>query len=232
MRPVIGVIPLYDDEKDSVWMVPGYLTGIEEAGGLPLILPFTDDREELLQAASVCDGFLFTGGHDVDPSVYGEAKKEICGKACPVRDVMEREIFSYALKLDKPVLGICRGIQMINALLGGTLYQDLPTEYESETEHHMDPPYDRTAHMVEIVPGSLFAKWFAECKLPVNSYHHQAVKEPGRGLQVCARSEDGLVEAVCMPEWRFVVAVQWHPEFNYKTETSSRILFEKFIKKC
>ena len=232
MKPFIGVIPLFDEDKDSIWMVPGYLSGIEEAGGIPIILPYTTDAEEISAAASMCQGFLFTGGHDVDPALYNEEKKSTCGTACHVRDVMEKQIFDIALREDKPVFGICRGIQLINALCGGTLYQDLPSEYECKVEHHMEPPYDRACHQVRLVEDELLAKWFGKNELGVNSYHHQAIKELAGSLKALAYSEDGLVEAVYRPTSRFVMAVQWHPEFNYRVENTSRIMFEKFIEAC
>ncbi len=232
MRPVIGVVPLFDEEKDSVWMVPGYLEGIEEAGGLPMILPFTGQEEELEEAAGLCGGFLFTGGHDVDPSVYGQERRAWCGSACGVRDRMEKKLFQTALAADKPVFGICRGIQMINALCGGTLYQDLPAEYPCQVEHHMTPPYDRTAHQVTIVPGTPLSAWLGKEQIGVNSYHHQAVRQLGAGLKPMAWSEDGLVEAVYMPTRKFVAAVQWHPEFNFRKEESYRILFKRFVDAC
>lgn len=232
MRPVIGVVPLFDEEKNSVWMVPGYLSGIEEAGGLPLILPFTAQEEEVAEAAALCDGFLFTGGHDVDPSVYGQKRMKVCGPSCRVRDAMEKKLFQTALNENKSVFGICRGIQMINALCGGTLYQDLPTEYACRVEHHMAPPYDQTAHQVTIIPGTPLSDWLKQDSIGVNSYHHQAVKVLGAGLKPMAVSEDGLVEAVYMPEQKFVAAVQWHPEFNYQKEESSKILFRKFVDTC
>ena len=214
MRPVIGVVPLFDEEKDSVWMVPGYLSGIEEAGGLPLILPFTAKEEEVEEAAALCNGFLFTGGHDVAPSVYGQERKQTCGPSCSVRDALEKKLFQTALENNKPVFGICRGIQMINALCGGTLYQDLSTEYACREGHHMEPPYDRTAHQVEIVPDTPLSGWLRQASIGVNSYHHQAVKQLGSGLKPMAFSEDGLVEAVYMPEQKFVAAVQWHAVVN------------------
>jgi len=232
MKPVIGIIPLYDEFKDSIWMVPGYMSGIEEAGGLPIILPYTTDEDEIIQAASMCDGFLFTGGHDVSPSVYGDSVKETCGTACEVRDELEKLVFEFATSEDKPVFGICRGIQMINALCGGTLYQDLPTEYECRVEHHMEPPYDRKAHDVNIIKESPLYDLFGAEKISVNSYHHQAVKKLGCGLEVFATSEDGLIEGVYMPAHRFIVAVQWHPEFNYRVDETSRRLFERFVKEC
>ena len=146
MRPVIGFVPLFDDEKESYWMLPGYMKVLEKCGALPIMLPLTSDEEELKQAFDLCDGLLFTGGHDVGPYVYGKEASKECGIPCRQRDDMESFLLNAALEEDKPVFGICRGIQFINACLGGDLYQDFPTEYECKVEHHMTPPYDRAAH--------------------------------------------------------------------------------------
>ena len=129
MKPLIGLIPLVDDALESLWMLPGYMDGIAQAGGIPIMLPLTEDPADLEQLCESCDGFLLTGGHDVSPSVYGEDRLPVCGVSCEARDRMERLVLDYALRNDKPVLGICRGLQLLNALLGGTLYQDLPTQH-------------------------------------------------------------------------------------------------------
>lgn len=232
MRPLIGVIPLWDETRDSIWMVPGYMDGIETAGGIPVILPFAKERESLLQLVNLCDGFLFTGGHDVDPGLYGQRRREKCGVSCALRDELEQEIFSHARRGDKPMFGICRGIQLFNVLCGGTLYQDLPSEYPCKVEHHMAPPYDRVSHMVEILPGTPLAKWLGCKRMGVNSYHHQAVRDLAPELEPMAVSEDGLTEAVWIPGARFAAAVQWHPEFNFQKNFDSRRLFEVFVEAC
>ena len=234
MRPVIGVIPLFDEEKDSIWMVPGYMDGIRSAGGLPLILPLKADEEMVAQVCGLCGGFLFTGGHDVDPALYGEEKGPFCGPQNGDRDVLEKAVFAYALEKDLPVFGICRGIQLINALCGGTLYQDIPREYEAEekVEHHMKPPYDLPCHRVEILPDTPLFHLLGRGELAVNSYHHQAVKELAPSLRPMAVSEDGLTEALYMPGKRFIQAVQWHPEFCFRTDEAARKLFESFVEAC
>lgn len=234
MRPVVGVIPLFDEEKDSIWMLPGYMEGVRMAGGIPIILPLKAEADEIEQAAGLCSGFLFTGGHDVEPALYHEPKSEKCGAANPDRDLLEQRIFRHALDADKPIFGICRGIQMINVLCGGTLYQDLSTEYRGikKVEHHMEPPYDVPCHQVEIVGGTPLEKLFNKSTISVNSYHHQAVKVLGKDLKPMAVSEDGLVEAVYMPGKRFVWAVQWHPEFIYKKDADACKLFQAFAGAC
>ena len=125
-RPVIGIIPLVDDQRESFWMLPGYMNGITEAGGLPVMLPLTDDPEQIRQIAGFCSAFLPTGGRDVSPSLYGETALPECGERSPERDAMEEFLLNEAIHKTMPVFGICRGIQLINAVLGGTLYQDPP----------------------------------------------------------------------------------------------------------
>ena len=232
LRPVIGLIPLYDDEKESYWMLPGYMQGIENAGGLPIMLPLTVDSAELDEAYSLCDGILFTGGHDVSPDVYGESRKESCGVACEDRDSMECCLIDKCLDDDKPFLGICRGIQLLNAHLGGTLYQDLPTEYDCKVEHHMSPPYDRTAHTVEIFDNTVLAGIIGGGTHEVNSYHHQAVKDLSPRVSAMAVSEDGLVEAIAVNDHRFAIGVQWHPEFSYMNNEESKKILKAFVEEC
>ena len=210
-------------------MLPGYMDGIVEAGGTPLMLPLPQDDEMLAQLTALCDGFLLTGGHDVSPELYGEMPIKACGACCPARDAMEQKLLALALEKDKPVLGICRGIQFLNAVLGGTLYQDLPQQKPSELEHHQKPPYDVPSHEVTIVEGTPLYELLGAERLSVNSYHHQAVKELSPRLTAMAYAADGLVEAVYMKEKSFVWGVQWHPEFSYKTEESSRRILGKFV---
>lgn len=231
-RPVIGVVPLYDIQRDSLWMIPGYLDGIAAAGGIPVVLPLTEDEQVLRQLANDVDGFLMTGGQDVSPALYGEERLDSCGEDLPVRDGMESRIFQLCLERDVPVLGICRGIQLMNVLLGGTLYQDLPSQHPTETEHHMSPPYDRPVHQVEICKGTPLFDLIQTERMDVNSYHHQAVRDKAPALQTMAVSEDGLIEAVCLPERPFVWAVQWHPELSWRTDEKSRRIFEAFVGRC
>ncbi len=229
-KPVVGILPLWDDEKESIWMLPGYMDGLMQAGAIPMILPFTEDEQDLKQVTDLCDGFLFTGGHDVSPCLYGEAPMEGLVSACEKRDALEAGILKMAMRADKPVLGICRGIQLINVMLGGTLYQDLPSQHPSETNHHGRAPYDQPVLNVKIIKESPLYDCLKTETLPVNSYHHQAIKRIADGLDVMAVAADGIVEAVCKPDQRFLWAVQWHPEFAYRTDMNSRKIFSVFVR--
>ncbi|MFD2329407.1 gamma-glutamyl-gamma-aminobutyrate hydrolase family protein [Cohnella sp. GCM10020058] len=233
-RPTIGVLPLYDGEKDSYWMLPGYMKGIEAAGGIPFMLPLTSDAAQIARIADLFDGFLFTGGHDVNPGLYGEKAEAFCGEPCDERDEMEAALFDLVLRLDKPAFGICRGLQLFNVLLGGTLYQDIPTQMQSDLKvgHKQSPPYSEPVHPVYIAKETPFHGLVEAGVLQVNSYHHQGIKRLSGQLLPAAKAEDGLVEAVVMPGKKFVAAVQWHPEFNYETDGYNFRLFEVFVKAC
>ncbi len=228
MGPIIGVTPLWDEERDSIWMLPGYVEGIRQAGGVPLILPFTGDEEEIAGLADLCGGILFTGGQDVDPRIYGQEPLEGLNDCCGKRDALETVLLRAALEKDKAILGICRGIQLINAALGGTLYQDIPLQYPSELRHNQEAPYSLPVHRVEFPEDTPLRKLLGVGGMPVNSLHHQAVRKVAPGLEVMARASDGLVEGLYMPEKRFLWALQWHPEYSWQTDPNSLRIFEAF----
>ena len=216
MKPIIGVTPLWDAERESVWMIPEYLNAIRAAGGIPVILPLIAGKADILQAVTSLDGFLLTGGPDVG--------------TCPERDTLESLVLESALEADKPVLGICRGIKFLNVALGGTLWQDLPTEHPSAITHRQGKPYGQTTHSVSLA-GPL-QELLGKDELAVNTRHHQAVKDLAPDLSAMAFSPDGLIEAVHMPGKRFVWAVQWHPEYLFDKEADSLVLFKAFINTC
>ncbi len=229
-KPMIGVTPLWDAERQSVWMLPDYLDGIKAAGGLPIVLPLEMSEEDANQVVETCDGFLFTGGQDVSPVLYG--MKDATGTivASPERDKMETLLLSKALHADKAVLGICRGLQFINVFLGGTLWQDLPSQHPSEIAHRQGKPYGVPTHKVSL-SGDL-QTLLGKDILEVNTLHHQAVKDLGKGLTAMAIAPDGIVEAVQMLGKRFVWAVQWHPEYLFRTDKDSLAVFSCFVNHC
>ncbi|SET49843.1 putative glutamine amidotransferase [Salinibacillus kushneri] len=233
-QPLIGVLPLYDEAKESYWMLPGYMKGIEDAGGAPVMLPLTTDENIILSLANQFDGFLFTGGHDINPEMYGEKVGKESGIICTNRDIMEEILFKRVLELDKPALGICRGLQLFNVMLGGTLYQDIPTQMKNEKQvkHKQRPPYDRAVHRVDIKKDSRLFDMLHRESIFVNSLHHQGIKQLSPKLVPMAQAEDELIEAAYMPEQKYVLAVQWHPEFNYQKDDNQFTLFVDFIRSC
>lgn len=231
MKPIIGIVPLVDKQRESYWMLPGYMKGIERAGGIPVMLPLTQDEELIDLIAEHFDGFLFSGGQDINPKFYQQINKK-CGEICTSRDVMEKQLFQKVVEKDKPAYGICRGLQLFNACLGGSLFQDIPTELPSEVEHLQKPPYDQAAHSVEIERNTLLYEIVNKRQLFVNSYHHQGIKEISSSLKAMAVAPDGLVEAVYMPKRKFIMATQWHPEFSYMKDENSFKIFEALVAKC
>ena len=228
--PIIGVTPLWDAERKSVWMLPDYLEGIKAAGGIPVVLPIEMSEKDANRIVETCDGFLFTGGQDVTPELYG--MKDATGTIIPSleRDRLEMLLLEKALQADKAVLGICRGLQFINVFLGGTLWQDLPSQHQSDIVHRQGKPYDVPTHKV-MLDGDL-KTLLGKDILEVNTLHHQAGKDLADDLTPMAVAPDSLIEAARMPGKRFVWAVQWHPEYMFKTDRDSLALFSCFVRQC
>ena len=181
-----------------------------------MILPLEMSEEDADRIVETCDGFLFTGGQDVG--------------TCPECDTLETLLLSKALQADKAILGICRGLQFINVFLGGTLWQDLPSQHPSEMIHRQGKPYGTPTHKV-MLDGELRTLLGKEV-IEVNTLHHQAAKDLGEDLTQMAVAPDGIIEAVQMKGKRFVWAVQWHPEYMFITDADSLAIFSCFIKHC
>lgn len=230
--PIIGVIPLIDYGRKSYWMIPGYMNGLIEAGAFPIILPIIADTESAETAVQMCDGFLFTGGQDVSPEIYHNKRNYACGELSPERDNMEKLILDEAMKQDKPILGICRGIQFINATMDGTLWQDIPSQFSDEVIHCQKPPYDIPIHDVNIEMDSPLYALLKKELIPVNSYHHQGIRKLSPELKSMASAPDGLIEAVYAPGHSFLWAVQWHPELAYQRDENSSLIFQEFVRHC
>lgn len=233
-KPLIGITPAYNTTKMQYDLPPAYTNAVIKAGGIPVILPYTSDEEIMKQIADTCDGFLYSGGHDVAPWVYGEDPWYGLDVLAPLRDMTEVALFKPAFDSQKPILGICRGMQMVNCCLGGTLYQDLPTDYTKpqEINHVQTEKPVFPIHSVQVAAGSDFEKIVEDSEFNVNSFHHQAVKDIGKGLVVAANAPDGMVEALSLPGHPFLYLVQWHPEELYPQCKTSQKLFAKFIKAC
>jgi len=232
-KPIIGVTPLFDDAMESIWMLPCYMEGIKQGGGIPVIVPFSESEEETQELAQRFDGFLFTGGQDVDPALYGQEKLPCCSMTSPCRDTLEKMLFSQALRFQKPMLGICRGLQFINVALGGSLYQDIKQQIQaSSTAHSQGKPYDAPAHRVNLCRDTPLYELVAQDEIMVNSLHHQAISKLADALKPAAVAPDGIIEAVYMPGQRFVMAVQWHPEFMFERDAVSASLFKAFVDSC
>lgn len=229
MRPLIGITPQMDGKKEFLRMAPDYFDGVKEAGGIPIMLPLFDDEAAVRKCVAVCDGIVFTGGPDISPEYYGEVPINQTVEVLPPRDRLEMALLKEAEKSGKPILGICRGLQVINVFHGGTLYQDIPTQYPSEVCHAQKMPFDEPAHIVKLSADSPLQKMVEKDELAVTSRHHQAIKDLGKDLTIMAKSEDGLIEAICLPDYSFLWAVQWHPESTHKTDAASKTIFKAFV---
>lgn len=226
-KPVILIFASRKDE--TTFCNIRYTDSILSAGGIPLIVPMKTDREAIKQLCYTADGFLFAGGVDINPSYYGEEKYNDTVEIDDIRDTLEMTAFEYIFDTGKPILGICRGIQSVNVGLGGTLWQDIPSQIEGALCHAQKEPGTAPTHKVNVKPGSRLYGIIGSDTLLTNSFHHQSVKAPGKGLAVSAETDDGVIEALEAEDNRFILLVQWHPEFTTDTETASRALFSAFI---
>ena len=210
MRPIIGIFPMVSPDGNS-YIKPDYVTAIERAGGRAILLPVSHNEESVDSFIDMCDGFVLPGGPDIEPVRYGEKKNsDKCFDTVPERDEFEFFVFPRILASGKPMLGICRGSQLMNTALGGTLYQDIPTEVASEVAHR-EGGRD-TRHEMNIIKGTRLYDIIGKERININSYHHQAVKDLGNGLRITARSEDGIIEAVEGTDHPYLHALQWHPD--------------------
>ena len=229
MKPIIGILGPVDDDG-SINLLHTYSAAIEKAGGVPILLPFTENEETLSEYVSACDGFLFSGGVDVEPKRFGEETKSECGKIQLKRDQLEFSIFKIAFESKKAILGICRGAQVINVALGGTLYQDIPTEIKTDILHRQSEPRNMPSHSVNILADTPLMELIGKERMTANSFHHQAIKALGEGLLVMALADDAIIEAVYHNDYPYLLAYQWHPERLCDTDTDNMKIFTSFIK--
>lgn len=231
MKAKIGILASVDAERAGA-VLHTYVHSIEASGGLPLLIPYVKSKELLKEALAFCDGFLFTGGGDADPALYGEVTSPHCGKIEPLRDELDFASLEYALASGSPILGICRGIQILNVALGGTLYQDIPTEYKTEICHSQTNGLHAYSHSVKIEKDTPLYSLVGACEMPSNSFHHQAIKDLGSGLIPMAYADDGIIEAVYSRENAFIRGYQWHPERLFDADDRHKKIFEEFIAAC
>jgi putative glutamine amidotransferase len=209
-RPRVGLTLDVDEAGAAYRLQRAYVEAVAAAGGLPLPLPHQPGAAP--EHLALCDALVVTGGaFDVPPELYGEARRPACGPARPERTAAEQALLELALAQDLPVLGVCGGMQLLAVVLGGTLHQDLEADL-GLAGHQQRPPREAPSHAVTVAPGTLLASLVGAGPLAVNSTHHQAVREPGRGVVVSARAPDGVIEAIEVPARRFALGVQWHPE--------------------
>ncbi len=225
MRVVIAMPRMSTDPEPTVAQSK-YMESLARAGaGMRWVE--LNDPEQAVQDALTCDGLLLPGGGDMDPKFYGQERIPACGEPNLLRDAAEPLLLRAFLAADKPVLGICRGIQVMNAVLGGDLYQDIkPFEHLPHNDHWAK------VHTVTVRRGTLLSRILGQDTVLVNSQHHQAVDRVAPGFTLAALSEDGIVEAIEKPDARFCLGVQWHPEWLSDADPAMQSLFDAFVNAC
>jgi putative glutamine amidotransferase len=208
-----------------------YIQAVVSAGGLPLLIPHLEDMALLRAVYERLDGLLLPGGEDIHPSHFREPLHERCRSISPERDVTELPLTRWAVEEGKPLLGICRGVQVLNVALGGSLYQDIGAQRPGAGRHDWYPGFPRNllAHSVDLVDGTRLAHILAASAAEVNSLHHQSVKDVAPVLEVSAVAPDGIIEAVEVRDHPFAVGVQWHPEELATRDAASQRLFEALV---
>ncbi|HWA17167.1 MAG TPA: gamma-glutamyl-gamma-aminobutyrate hydrolase family protein [Gemmatimonadales bacterium] len=241
-RPLIGIttqtlhsIDGIPESLPSSWVMnQRYAHTVAAAGGLPVLIPLLHEDPEMLRATyERLDGLFIPGGVDMDPATFHETPHAKLGRIDPPRDATELMLAKWAIDEGKPLFGLCRGLQVINVALGGTLHQDLETEMPGAIKHDYFPnagfARDHLAHDVTIEPGSRLRQIVGDPVLPVNSMHHQGIRTLGAGLKATAFAPDGLVEALESDKDNYVVAVQWHPEALADRDEKMAALFHSFV---
>ncbi len=239
MKPIIGVTPDFNagDRQDMGGKEPTYFLrarytkAIEDAGGIPFILPLMPDRAAWRRIVSQVDGLLITGsGSDLAPETYGQKQRYKFTRMSRERATLEIGISKIAYQADVPMLGICGGMQSINVALGGTLFQDINSQLHTSIPHQ--PTYSATkcAHSIQIEPRSLLRRIAGKATIQVNSSHHQSVKDVPSCLVTTAISIDGVIEAIEAQDKQFLLGVQWHPEFLYERHPIQKKLFQALIR--
>jgi putative glutamine amidotransferase len=233
LKPLIG-ISTRSHVEDNLTRFSGlatYTRAVDLAGGAPVLIPLALDETTLRVIFDRLDGLLFQGGVDVHPGSYGEPVESYCGEIDAVRDATELMLLRWALADKKPMLGICRGIQMMNVAAGGTLFQDIPAQLDSPIQHQhiTGNPYNLRAHSVEIDAPSELARALGTTQIETNSLHHQSLKKIAPGFHVVARAPDGVIEGIEADDGHFALGVQFHPEWMVDDDARMIGIFKSFV---
>ena len=229
-RPWIGIPTRYHEKSEYIGQIRHYLDAVLWAGGLPLMIPTTSDREIIAEYVNRVQGVILPGSPtDIDPKIYGASPHPKLGKMYPERDTTDFAILECAERKDLPLVGICFGVQSLNVYRGGSLVQDIPALVDNAVIHESHEGKPPARHTVRVLEGSLIARLSKQSEMDVNSYHHQSVERPGHNLRSVAFSSDGVIEAVEDTTGRFMLGVQWHPERGWRDDRFAKALFTIFI---
>ena len=239
MRPLIGITTragtrsAHNHERPIDYSNSSYIRAVEDAGGMPILIPILQDVSGLRTLLPRLDGLLLPGGLDIDPRNYQQQPHRLTGSTNPSLDTLELALAHWALQEKLPTLGICRGMQLLNVALGGDLYQDLGEQYPDSLAHaSWDLPRNQFAHSIQIEAGSRMEKIFGQTVIESNSLHHQGIRKPGNGVIISGRSEDGVAELMEVTDHPFMLAAQCHPEELYESDPVWAKLFKAFVTAC
>lgn len=229
MKTKIGIV-ICGLENNRQYVTDAYIQAVKSAGGLPIILPMVKSKAAIREYVELCDGFLFCGGGDITPLLFGQEPMNGIGKTDITLDLFQIRLMKQVLEAEKPVLAICRGMQVLNVACGGTIYQDL-NETDFETINHMQTSLSRKdiSHKVSFVLKSHMHRMLGPFAY-TNSFHHQAIERVGKDLIVTGTTGDDIVEAIEMPSHSFVLGVQWHPESMIDSAPNMKQLFFALVR--
>ncbi|MDP3486526.1 MAG: gamma-glutamyl-gamma-aminobutyrate hydrolase family protein [Bacillota bacterium] len=229
MKPLIGITCFHDHSAGVHRQNDTYINVISKAGGIPILLPCLQPEADISQHLDIINGLILSGGPDADPIFFGEEPHPALGNIHPTMDAYEIPLIKEALKRDMPLLGICRGEQMLNIAVGGNLIQDIAASVKNPLKHRQDAPRHYMTHSANVVAGTKLAQVLGAGKLRVNSFHHQSVKDVPSGFVISATAPDGVIEAIESVQHAFVLGLQWHPEGMWNVADNYDALFNAFV---
>lgn len=240
-RPVIGITTKWEyasssgdpTRVDGNHLLPEtYVRSVRAAGGLPILLPSTFDVDARADSVRLCDGLLLAGGGDVNPAFFGDEPARNLGSVDPLRDAFEIGVCQDALERDVPILGICRGVQILNVAAGGALIQDIPSSVPNALQHAQKAPIWHASHAIRVEPDTILFRLFDTDQAYVNSFHHQAVGVIAPDFRASAQTSDGVVEAIESTRHRFALGVQFHPEGSGDRDSLMKTLFVGLVEEA
>jgi len=234
MKPIIGVTASLELGRDDYGIELADTEAILAAGGLPVMLPHLVEEADLDEIAEHIDGLFLAGGYDIDPTLFGEEPHPNLGVIIPSRDAFELALAKKVLAMNKPILGVCRGAQILNIAVGGDMYQDITTQVKGDLlQHQQKAPKFHGSHFVDVTEGSLLNRLTGKTRIKVNSRHHQANRLVPAPFVISGKASDGIVEAVESTHHHFVLGVQWHPENMARASDSASVqIFSGFVEAC
>jgi len=218
--------------RERVFIGQDYIKAIIQAGGIPIVLPLIESEDSICRQVDLIDGLMLSGGYDVDPHFYGEEPHHLLEATYRERDLCETVLVRAAAQKKIPILGICRGLQLINVAFGGSLYQDLTCIDKDLLQHRQKTNLHEGAHTVDLEKGTILEKIYNQESIRTNSLHHQSIKKLAEGFKINAKSRDGIIEGIEKMDQSFILGLQWHPELMFDADAQTRTLFRAFIDAC